>query len=94
MDERAADRLWWTSVVPVWAAALVASALVLVLGPEQPVAWLSVSLGACVVLAFGLQLATRTPAGYLARARDSLGGAVVIIGAAVLVQVLLTPLSG
>ncbi|GEM_PF-4094848 len=94
MEERAADRLWWSSVVPVWAVALVASALVLVLAPEQPIAWLSVSLGGCVVLALALQLATRTPAGYLARVRDSLGGAVLIVAAAVLVRVLQVALSG
>ncbi|WP_353807244.1 hypothetical protein [Agromyces sp. SYSU T00194] len=94
MDERAGNRLWWASVVPVWAAALAASALVVLVAPDRPVAWLSVSLGGCIVLAFALQLATRTPAGYLARVRDSLGGAVVIIGVAAVAQVLAQALNG
>ncbi|MFM6974540.1 MAG: hypothetical protein ACKOXM_05350 [Agromyces sp.] len=68
---------WQFSVLPVWI--LVLAGVVWSLGQPQPVQSLAVTLIAGVLATFLAQLATRTPAGFVERARFSVLGVVVLV---------------
>ena len=75
MSERAG--VWWLSVLPVWL--LVAVGVVLSLTLSDPIQALAVTLIAGVLATFLAQLATRTPAGFVSRARLSVVGVVILV---------------
>lgn len=67
----------------MWALAAVASVVTLVLdGTDGSFKWFAIALGACVLLAFGIQLAGPTRPGLVDRLAMSVGGAVLILGCA------------
>lgn len=87
--------LWRMTVLPVWAAAVIASVIVAVASPAgEHFTWLSVSLGAAIVVTFALQLSTLTKVGFVDRMMASIGGVVVVLGIATGVLVLLSLMSG
>lgn len=71
---------WQLSVLPVWL--LVAIAVVVSLGQADRIQALAVTLIGGVLATFLAQLATRQPAGFVARARLSVVGVVVLVAIA------------
>ncbi len=72
-------RLRLTSVLPVWAVALLGAILVLLFAHARPFAWMLLVMVASVLLSFALQLATQTKDGLVVRISASAAGAFVII---------------
>lgn len=75
MNSRAMS--WQVSVLPVWVS--VAIGVAVALAQAERIQALAVTLIAGVLLTFLAQLATRTPAGFLDRARLSVVGVVVLV---------------
>lgn len=69
--------LWSASVLPVWL--LVAAGVSFALWQPEPIQALAVTLIGGVLATFLAQLATRTPAGFVERARLSVVGVVVLV---------------
>jgi len=78
------------SIAPIWALAI-AAAVAIGLSPLRGgwELWIPVACGVCVVLALALQVATRTPEGFIARAGIAVSGIVLVFAAASLVLWLL-----
>lgn len=74
------------SVVPVWLLAI-GAVLVVALTPAKDayLLWLSAACAATVIVALALQLATREPEGYVARATAAVGGALAVFAIGTLV---------
>lgn len=71
------------TVSAVWAFALIASVLIAVFShPDHDGAWLSLALGASVVLALIIQIATQEKRGFVSRLASSVSGALVILAIA------------
>jgi hypothetical protein len=76
-----APRSLFGGVLAVWVAGgLVAIAIGLFVPPEWRAAWLTVGLGACLLLAFAVQLATGRSKGFIDRVAVSVLGALVVMG--------------
>ncbi len=83
------------TVLPVWAAAVVAAVIIGVASPaEQYFTWISVALAAAVILTFAVQLSTLTKVGFVDRVMASVGGSVLILGIATGVLALVRVVSG
>ncbi|MFT4219061.1 MAG: hypothetical protein QM611_00875 [Microbacterium sp.] len=69
------------AIAAVWAVALVSSIAIGVLVPvEWRMAWMSVALGGCVILAFVVQLWPGRSTGFIDRVAASVAGAVLAMG--------------
>ena len=83
------------TVLPVWAATVIAAVIVGVVSPQdQYFVWLPVALGAAVIVTFAVQLSTLTKDGFVDRVMASVGGAVLILGIATGVLALLRLMNG
>ena len=70
-------------MIPVWLIALVGAILIGIIPPrDHYFTWLGVVLASAVVATFALQLATRTPEGFVVRAMASISVSVVILAVA------------
>jgi len=78
------------SIAPIWVVAI-AAAVAIGLTPLRGgwTLWIPVACGVCVIVALALQVATRRPEGFIARASVSLAGVVTVFAAASLVLWLL-----
>lgn len=79
------------SVPPVWLAALAGAVLVAVFAGAEFLTWMPVAAAAVVLLTFVIQLALQRKEGLVARIAASIGGALVVLGVATVVLVLLHP---
>jgi hypothetical protein len=79
-------RLKLSSVLPVWAVAVVGVVLVLVFARETPFAWLLLVMVASVLLSFVLQLATQTKDGLVVRISAASSGAFVVVLVGTVIQ--------
>lgn len=65
----------------VWGAAAVISVAIGIVAPEQNRAlWLCAGLGACVIIAFGVQIAYGRTEGFITRVSAAVVGALAIMG--------------
>ncbi|KAA9085348.1 hypothetical protein [Microbacterium radiodurans] len=68
-------------VVAVWVVAALAAVAVGVLAPvEDRALWMPIALGACVVVAFVVQLAVGRSRGFIQRVAASALGALLVMG--------------
>lgn len=68
-------------VIAVWVFAAVAAVVVGVLAPEADrSAWMLIALGASLVAAFAVQLATGRSHGFIRRVAASILGALLVLG--------------
>lgn len=68
-------------IVAVWvASAVIAVAIGLAVPAEDRTMWLGVGLGGCLILSFGLQLATGRSHGFTQRVAAGVLGAMVVMG--------------
>jgi hypothetical protein len=72
-------RLALSSVLPVWALAVVGAVLVLVLARHDAFAWLLLVFVATVLVSFALQLATQTKDGLVERISVASSGSFVVV---------------
>ncbi len=83
------------TVLPVWAATVIAAVIVGVMSPQdQYFVWIPVALAAAVFVTFAVQLSTLTKDGFVDRVMASVGGAVLILAIATGVLALLRLMSG
>lgn len=83
------------TVLPVWVLTVLAAVIIGVASPrDEYFVWLSVALSAAVVVTFAVQLSTLTKDGFVDRVMASIGGAVLILGVATGVLVLLRLMNG
>lgn len=76
-----APRRTFGGVIAVWViAALVGIAIGLFTPPEWRAAWLTVGLGGCLVVAFGIQLWFGRSQGFTERVAASVLGALLVLG--------------
>lgn len=76
-----APRRTFGGVIAVWViAALVGIAIGLFTPPEWWAAWLTVGLGGCLVVAFGIQLWFGRSQGFTERVAASVLGALLVLG--------------
>jgi hypothetical protein len=76
-----APRSMFGGVIAVWVAAgLIAIAIGLFVPVDWRAAWLTVGLGACLLLAFAVQLATGRSKGFIDRVAASVLGALLVMG--------------
>lgn len=69
---------WW-SIVPVWVLSAVGAAAILSTpAREHGWTWIPVGFGLSVLVAFALQLATRTPTGVVHRSVAAVLGSLVV----------------
>jgi len=74
-------QLW--SVVPVWAAVLLAAVAIAIVGTgDEYLMWLPLVFAGAVLVTFGIQLATGRPEGYVTRATASIGVSLLILAVA------------
>lgn len=72
-------RLTLSSVLPVWALAVVGAVLVVVLADRDAFAWLLLVFVLSVLLSFALQLATQTKDGLVERISVASTGSFVVV---------------
>lgn len=74
------------SIAPIWLVA-VAAAIAIGVSPFRGgwTLWIPVACGVCIVVALALQVATRRPDGFVARASVAVTGLIVIFAIASLV---------
>ncbi|CAN5215876.1 hypothetical protein BH11ACT3_BH11ACT3_23960 [soil metagenome] len=82
------------SIIPVWAATLVAAVVVGIASGSAFLTWLPVVLAGAVLLTSVLQLALRRKEGLVTRMIVSIGGALVILAITSVVLVLVHPVTG
>lgn len=83
------------TVLPVWAAAVVAALIIGVVSPaDQYFTWIYVSLAVAVIVTFAVQLSTLTKVGFVDRVMASVGGAALILGIATGVLALVRWMNG
>ena len=76
-----APRSPFPGIVAVWVAGLVAaSAIGLFVPIEARPEWLSVALGGCLILSFGIQVAYGRPTDFIRRVGLSMLGALIVMG--------------
>ncbi|HVX09074.1 hypothetical protein [Humibacter sp.] len=81
--------LRWTSVVCVWAAAVVAAVLIGVFASANAyLGWLGIAMAGAVLVSMCVQLATQQKRGFVMRMGASLAGSFVILAIATLVLAL------
>ena len=79
-DTRMTPSRTWRSIFAVWGAAVVGAILVAVFAPAGlHFSWLSLTLAACTLLAFILQLLTHQKVGFIDRLSISVVGIVCIL---------------
>jgi hypothetical protein len=93
-DEGAQARGGWPGILLIWAIALAGATVVVVLAYGGTTDWfgdstrlgvfgaLGVVFAAGVLLTLAVQLATRRPIGFVARASSSIGGAALVVALA------------
>ncbi len=93
-DESAQARGGWPGILLIWAIALTGATVVVVLAYGGTTDWfgdstrlgvfgaLGVVFAAGVLLTLAVQLATRRPIGFVARASSSIGGAALVVALA------------
>ena len=68
-------------LIAVWlVAAVIGVAVGIFVGPDWRAAWLTVGMGICVILAFGIQLWTGRSQGFTERVAASALGALFVLG--------------
>ncbi len=78
------------SVLPVWAASVVAAALIGALSlPDQRIAWVGISAAGAIIATFVIQLAIQRKEGFVFRAMASIGGALAVLAIASVVFLVL-----
>lgn len=83
------------TVLPVWAATVIAAAIIGVVSPaDQYFTWFAVSLAAAVVVTFAVQLSTLTKDGFVDRVMASVSGAALILAIATGVLALIRLVNG
>ncbi len=83
------------TVLPMWAASVVAAVIVGVASPpDEYFTWLTVSMGAAIVVTFAVQLSTLTKVGFLDRVMASVSGSALIFAIATGVLALLRLANG
>ncbi len=76
-----APRGVFVGIAVVWGAALVLSLAIALLVPEEwRMAWMTVGLGACIILAFVVQLWRGRTQGFIDRVALSTAGALLVMG--------------
>lgn len=76
-----APRSTFPGVVAVWVAGLLAaSAIGIFVASDARPQWLTVALGGCLILTFGIQVAYGRPNGFIRRVGLSMLGALVVMG--------------
>jgi hypothetical protein len=76
-----APRSMFGGVIAVWVAgALIAIAIGLFVPIDWRAAWLTVGMGACLLLAFAVQLGTGRSKGFIDRVAGSVLGALLVMG--------------
>ncbi len=79
----------FATAVPVWIVALIGSVGAFVVNEAQPwPATLSIVLGACLILTFGIQLALQRKKGLVNRMAFTTTGVLIIVGVAMITAVL------
>lgn len=79
----------WGSIIPVWVLALAGAVLIGVTpAHERFWTWIPLAFGLSILATFAIQLATRTPEGFVHRAVVSILGSLAVFAAATLVLVL------
>jgi hypothetical protein len=69
------------SIIGVWVAAAIAGVLVGIFAPlGWRAAWLTIVLGAVIIVAFAVQLAVGRPEGFLRRVAMSTVGSLLVLG--------------
>lgn len=81
------------SVPPIWIAAFLGAVLVGLFAGDKFLTWLPVVAAICVLVTCALQLALQSKEGLVTRIIASLGGALLVLGIATVVLVLLHPAS-
>jgi hypothetical protein len=84
-DTQTQRRLTLSSVLPVWALAVIGAVLVGLYATERPFPWLLLVFVACVLVSFALQLATQTKDGLVERISIASTGAFIVVLAATVV---------
>lgn len=68
-------------IIAVWVvAALIGIVTGILVGPEWRAVWLTIGLGACIVLSFAVQLWYGRSRGFIERLAASVLGALVVMG--------------
>ncbi|QNO37934.1 hypothetical protein H4J02_02520 [Protaetiibacter sp. SSC-01] len=73
------------SVIPVWVAAALGAAAVLLIAPSSALVWVPVVMAALVLLTFAIQLSLARKEGLVERMVASLSGALGILVVATLI---------
>ncbi len=74
------------SVAVVWLSAFVGAVLIGFYSlPEQRVKWIALTMAACTVAAFGVQLALRHKDGFVDRLGASVAGAIIVLAGATVI---------
>lgn len=82
-SENLPPSLRWTSILSVWAAAVVFAVVIgVVCDPHAYASWLALALAGCVTGALAAQIATQQREGFVDRLAASVVGAFVILGLA------------
>jgi hypothetical protein len=96
-EEGARARGGWPGILLIWVIAIAGSIVVVVMAYSGTTDWfadstrlgafgaLGVVFAAGVLLTLAVQLATRRPAGFVARTSSSIGGAALVVALAALV---------
>lgn len=70
-------------MIPVWFIALAGAIVIGVVSPRNEYfTWLGVVMALTVIATFAIQLATRSPEGFVVRAMASIGVSVIILAVA------------
>lgn len=76
----------FASILPAWVLAVVGAALVLALSPaEGDLTWFSIVLALVTIATFAIQLGIRRSEGFVLRVMASVTGAVVALGVATVI---------
>nr|WP_254367729.1 hypothetical protein [Microbacterium sp. NC79] len=76
-----APRSSFPGVIAVWVAGLLAASAIGIFVPaEARPQWLTVALGGCLILAFGIQVAYGRPNDFIRRVGVSMLGALIVMG--------------
>ena len=71
------------SVLPVWAAALIAAVIIgLVSVADERVTWIAIALAGAIIATFAIQLGIQRKDGFVVRAMASIGGAIILLAIA------------
>lgn len=78
----------WGSIIPVWVLAVIGAVLIAVTPAHESFwTWIPAAFGISILLTFAIQLATRTPEGFVHRAVMSIIGSLAVFAVATVVLV-------